>query len=76
MILTQHVQVKFLGSDRLYSYEWVYELGVGEALAVGDRVEVPPNFVQEEGGSGIVAQLGSTYTGAMARIVRKIPSAP
>ncbi|MEU3052225.1 hypothetical protein [Streptomyces griseus] len=74
MIIQQTVQVRFLGSDRLYSYAYDWDTNAGDrALEVGDRVEVPPNFVQEEGGSGVVEVLGSLYDGPMAKIVRRIP---
>lgn len=74
MIIRQSVQVRFLGSDRLYSYIHDWDTEAEERpLQVGDRVEVPPNVMQEDGGSGVVEILGSLYDGPMAKIVRRIP---
>ncbi|WP_146132519.1 hypothetical protein [Streptomyces solincola] len=68
--------MRFLGTDRLYTYAYDWDTSTEErALAVGDRVEVPPNFVQEDGGSGTVAALGSLYDGPLQNIVRRIPDA-
>lgn len=73
MNVTQVVQVTISGAARRYTYGWVYNpLQGGRALNVGDRVELPPNQVQEEGSSGTVARLGSDYTGPMKSIVRVI----
>jgi hypothetical protein len=79
MNVTQVVQVQILGAPRKYTYGWVFNpLEGGEALAVGDRVEIPPNQVQAEGSSATVVELGSSYRGEVKSIVRKIvdPMAP
>lgn len=68
----QVVQVQILNARRPYTYGWWCEPGVIDALAVGDRVELPPNQVQEEGTAGTVTRLGSDYNGEMKFIVRKI----
>lgn len=73
MNVTQVVQVKILGSDRLYTYGWVYNPLEGErALVVGDKVEIPGNQVQTSGGSATVERFGSDYTGPVKSIVRVI----
>lgn len=73
MNVTQVVQVKILGAPRKYTYGWVFNpLEGGKPLAVGDRVEIPPNQVQAEGASATVVALGSDYSGEMKSIVRKI----
>lgn len=71
----QVVQVKILGTSRLYSYAWEFMPGVVAPLAVGDKVEIPGNMVTEDGGSGTVAVLGSDYNGDMKYIVRLIKQA-
>lgn len=76
MKIKQVVQVDILGSPRSYTYEYFFEPGATPSLRVGDRVELPPNQVQEEGSSGTVAFLGSDYEGPMKEIVRKLPDAP
>lgn len=68
----QVVQVSIMGTRRPYTYAWEFMPGVVAPLAVGDRVELPPNQVQEEGSSGTVSALGSPYQGEMKFIVRKI----
>ncbi|MFD8117041.1 hypothetical protein [Streptomyces microflavus] len=75
MIIRQTVQVKFLGTDRLYSYAYDWDTNHEQALEIGDRVEVPPSTVQPDGGSGTVAVLGSLYPGPLQNIVRRIPDA-
>lgn len=76
MLTRQFVQVQFLGANRLYTYAWDFDPAEGEqALRLGERVAVPPNVMQEEGGSGIVAVLGSDYTGPVEQIVRRVPDA-
>lgn len=71
--MVQVVRVKFLGAQQLYSYIWrFYPADGGTPLQVGERVEVPPNWMNPEGGSGTVAELGSDYAGQMADIVRRI----
>lgn len=72
--VTQLVQVWILGAEnRTYTYGWVYNpFKGGRPLAVGDQVEIPPNQVQEEGGSAKVVRLGSDYTGPVKSIVRVI----
>lgn len=72
----QVVQVKILGTSRLYSYAWEFMPGVVAPLAVGDKVEIPGNMVTEDGGAGTVARLGSDYNGDMKYIVRKIEPKP
>lgn len=78
MIITQVVQVEISGAYRPYTYGWTYDHETGSPLNVGDRVELPPNQVQEEGSSGRVSKLGSDYSGPMKSIVRVIdgPKAP
>jgi hypothetical protein len=69
----QVVKVRFVGTTRLYSYLWRIQPEEGRMpLQVGDRVEVPANWLNPDGSSGTVAELGSDYTGQMAEIVRKI----
>lgn len=68
----QVVQVEILGARRPYTYAWEFTPGVTAPLAVGDKVELPPNQVQEEGSSATVVRLGSDYNGEMKLIVRKI----
>ena len=73
MNVTQVVQVKIEGAFRHYTYGWVYDpLAGGRPLAVGDKVEIPPNQVQEEGSAATVVKLGSDYNGPMKSIVRVI----
>ena len=73
MKVRQVVQVEIMGAMRPYTYAWYYDPILGELpLALGDRVELPPNQVQEEGSSGKVCRLGSDYSGDMKAIVRKI----
>ena len=73
MNVEQRVQVGIFGAYRPYSYAWEYDpLDGGLPLKVGDRVELPPNQVQEEGSSGTVVALGTRYKGELKRIVRKI----
>lgn len=76
MNITQVVQVHIEGAPRRYTYGWVYDHEAGSPLKVGDRVEIPPNQVQEEGASATVVALGSDYTGPMKSIVRVIPDGP
>lgn len=70
--MRQVVQVSIVGTPRLFTYGWDFEPPATMPLEVGDRVELPPNIVQEEGSSGTVAALGSNYHGPMKTIVRKI----
>lgn len=71
--MDQVVQVKFLNTERLYTYRWRFDpVGGVLPLQVGERVEVPANWMSPEGSSGIVAELGSEYNGEMAEIVRRI----
>lgn len=73
MNCTQVVQVRIGEARRLYTYGWVFDPTAGGVpLKVGDRVELPPNQVQEEGSSGVVSKVGSDYTGEMKSIVRVI----
>lgn len=44
-------------------------------LLVGDKVELPGNQVQEEGSSGVVVAVGTSYRGELKSIVRKIQDA-
>lgn len=74
MQIRQVVQVQILGAPRTYTYEYYFDLANGErSLGIGDKVELPPNQVQEEGSSGTVVDLGSNYDGPMKSIVRLIP---
>lgn len=71
--MRQVVQVSIMGTRRLFTYGWDCDPMQGvNPLIVGDKVELPPNIVQEEGSSGTVAKFGSDYTGPMKMIVRKI----
>lgn len=71
MEIEQRVQVQILGAYRTYTYAWHYDpLAGGVPVGVGDKVELPPNQVQEEGSSGTVVELGSPYTGPVKDIVR------
>jgi hypothetical protein len=70
--MNQAVQVKFLDTDQAYSYTWEFE--DGKPLKIGERVEVPPNSYNPEGSSGIVVGYGTTYTGKLAKIVRRVPA--
>lgn len=71
--MVQIVKVKFAGTDRLYSYIWrFYPADGGTPLQVGERVEVPGNWLNPEGSSGVVAELGSDYEDRMADIVRRV----
>lgn len=73
MNVTQVVQVKIGEAVRRYTYAWVFDpTKGGRPLVVGDRVELPPNQVQEEGSSGVVSALSSDYDGPMKSIVRVI----
>lgn len=73
MKIEQVVQVEILGAVRPYTYAYHFDPLAGELpLNVGDRVELPPNQVQEEGSSGTVIRLGSDYSGPMRAIVRKL----
>lgn len=73
MNVTQIVQCEILGAARRYTYGWVFDpLDGGQPLLVGDKVEIPPNAVQEEGAAATVVALGSDYTGPMKSIVRRI----
>lgn len=70
----QLVQVEIMGAYRPYTYAWEWDPQEGEKpLVVGDRVELPPNQVQDEGSSGKVVALGSPYGGPVKPIVRVIP---
>jgi hypothetical protein len=76
MKIKQVVQVEILGAYRPYTYSWYFDPGAGEmSLGIGDKVELPPNQVQEEGSSGTVCRLGSDYDGPMKDIVRVIKRA-
>lgn len=76
MVVEQTVQVKILGAARAYTYAWHFDPVKGETpLRVGDKVEIPPNQVQEEGSSATVSALGSDYYGPMKKIVRRIKTA-
>lgn len=79
MNVTQVVQVQIAGAVRRYTYGWVFDpTAGGRPLKIGDRVEIPPNQVQDEGSSATVCALNSDYTGPMKNIVRVIdgPKAP
>ncbi|MFF5973663.1 hypothetical protein ACFY7C_19260 [Streptomyces sp. NPDC012769] len=76
MKVEQRVQVKITGAPRPYSYAWWFDPLAGEGpLMVGDRVELPPNQVQEDGSSGEVVAVGTSYKGELKSIVRKIEDA-
>lgn len=76
MIIEQRVQVEILGAYRPYSYGWEFDpLQGGKPLQVGDKVELPPNQVQEEGSSGTVCALDTDYKGELKKIVRLIKPA-
>jgi hypothetical protein len=71
--IRQLVQVRIMGAPRTYTYAWEWDPHEGDKpLAVGDKVELPPNQVQEEGSSGTVVELGSPYNGPVKPIVRVI----
>jgi hypothetical protein len=71
--VTQKVQVQISGSSRRYTYGWVFNpLEGGRPLREGDKVEIPPNMVQADGGSATVVALNSTYDGPLKSIVRVI----
>lgn len=73
MNVEQIVQVQILGAPRTYTYKWLFNpVEGGQSLGVGDKVEIPPNQVQEEGSAATVVDLGSNYTGPMKEIVRII----
>lgn len=72
MKVRQVLQVQILGAPRTYTYEWNWMPGITKPLAVGDKVEIPANQVQEEGASATVVALDSDYNGPMKEIVRKI----
>lgn len=77
MKIRQLVQVEILGAYRPYTYAWEWDPHEGEKpLAVGDKVELPPNQVQDEGSSGRVVALGSPYDGPVKPIVKKIEERP
>lgn len=64
----QLVRVMFDAGSRHYTYGWF-----GLPLDVGDVVEVPSNWAFPEGGRvGTVAAIGSTYTGPIQWLIRKI----
>jgi hypothetical protein len=71
--VTQVVQVQIEGAVRKYTYGWVFNpLEGGRPLEIGDKVEIPPNQVQEEGSAATVVALNSDYNGPMKNIVRVI----
>ncbi|GHF94624.1 hypothetical protein [Streptomyces hydrogenans] len=71
MRVEQRVQVRILNAQRLYSYAWWFDPTAGELpLQIGDKVELPPNQVQEEGSSGTVVAVGTSYKGELKSIVR------
>lgn len=73
MNVTQLVQVQILGAVRRYTYGWVFSpLEGGAPLKVGDKVVIPANQVQSEDTSATVVQLGSSYTGPVKSIIRKL----
>lgn len=78
MRVRQVVRVQILGAPREYTYCWHFDVPADTArpLQVGDRVELPPNQVCEEGSSGLVSALGSDYTGPTKEIIRVIPPRP
>lgn len=76
MNIRQVVQVAILGAPRAYTYAWEFDPATGgKPLSLDDKVELPPNQVQEEGSFGTVVRLGSNYEGPMKSIVRLIKAA-
>lgn len=76
MVIEQTVQVQILGAPRTYTYAWEFDPLAGERpLSVGDKVEIPPNQVQEEGSAATVTALGSDYCGPKKKIIRIIKRA-
>lgn len=74
MKIEQTVQVRIAEARRAYTFSWTFDPSAGErALQVGDRVEIPGNMVNEEGGSAVVSALGSDYSGPTKSIIRIIP---
>lgn len=73
MEVEQRVQVEILNAPRPYSYAWFFNpLDGGKPLQIGDKVELPPNQVQQEGSSGVVSAVGTPYKGELKRVVRVI----
>lgn len=73
MKFEQRVQIRILGAPRPYSYAWWFDPAAGELpLQIGDKVELPPNQVQEDGSSGEVVAVGTSYKGELKSIVRVI----
>jgi hypothetical protein len=56
-----------IGGSRLLAYTWD-----GEPLAVGDRVLLPPNWLNTSPFEGEVAKVGSSYQGPMVGVLRKL----
>lgn len=75
MNIEQRVQVEIMGAPRPYSYAWNFDPMTQKPLGIGDIVELPPNQVQEEGSSGTVVALGTSYKGELKEIVRLIRTA-
>lgn len=75
MNIEQRVQVEIMGAPRPYSYAWHFDPATGRPVQLGDIVELPPNQVQEEGSSGKVIALGTSYKGELKSIVRVIRTA-
>jgi hypothetical protein len=79
MKIRQVVQVQILGAPRTYGYEFFFDMQADppvRPLGIGDKVEIPPNQVQEEGSAGTVVGHGDGgYKGPMKEIVRLIKTA-
>lgn len=69
--------MQILGAVREYTYCYHFDMEVGiPPLGIGDKVELPPNQVSEEGGSGTVVGHGSDYDGPMKEIPRRLEKKP
>jgi primosomal protein N' len=72
----QVVRVAFPTGSASYAYS--YEVPPGEEpLELGDVVEVPPNWVSEDGAQAVVVAFGDGgYKGKLSWVVRKVSSTP
>ncbi len=79
MRIRQVVKIQILGAPRLYTYQYFFDMEADPPippLGIGEKVELPPNQVQEEGSSGTVVGHGSDYTGEMKTIVGRVKPPP
>lgn len=79
MKIRQVVRVQILGAPREYTYCYHFDMETvppNPPLGIGDKVELPPNQVQEEGSSGTVVGHGSEYTGEMKEILGRVKKKP